>query len=105
MVLKKLISKFLMLVPLLFFACSQGPYNGPMGGWGHMMGYGYGGGFMWIIFLIVIGILIYFLIQASKSKGSSDSTTETPLDILKKRYAKGEITKEEFDKMKADIER
>ena len=67
MVLKKFISKFLMLVPLLIFACSQGPYNGPMGGWGHMMGYGYGGGFMWIIFLIVIGILIYFLIQASKS--------------------------------------
>jgi len=59
---------------------------------------------MWIIFLIVIGILIYFLIQASKSKGFPGSTNETPLDILKKRYAKGEITKEEFDRMKADIE-
>lgn len=102
MVLKKLISKFLMLAPLLLIACSRGPYNGPMGGWGHMMGYG--GGFMWIIFLIVIGVLIYFLFQASKSKGVPGSASETPLDILKKRYAKGEITKEEFDKMKADIE-
>ena len=32
------------------------------------------------------------------------SSGETPLDILKKRYAKGEITKDEFDRMKRDIE-
>lgn len=37
-------------------------------------------------------------------KEKNSSTKPTPLEILKERYAKGEITKEEFDKMKSDIE-
>ena len=74
-------------------------------GWGHMMNFGYGGGvFMWIIFLIVVGLLAYFIIEAIKSKSDTSSSRETPIEILKKRYAKGEITKEEFDKMKKDLE-
>jgi putative membrane protein len=102
--LKKIV--ILVAIPLSFLvvACSQVPYNSPMGGWGHMMNYGApGGGLMWLILLVVIGVVIYFMFQASKNSGRS--TPEAPLDILKQRYAKGEITKEEFDKMKTDIER
>lgn len=70
-----------------------------------MMHYGYGGGiFMWILFLIIIGLLVYFVIQATKTKGQTTTHNESPLDILKKRYAKGEITKEDFDRMKKDLE-
>jgi len=58
---------------------------------------------MWIIFLIVIGVAIYLIVQATKSKGPESSFRETPMEILKKRYAKGEITKEEFDKMKKEL--
>jgi len=50
------------------------------------------------------GVGIYFLLRVSKSKGSDSSIIETPLDILKKRYAKGEIDKEEFDRRKKDLE-
>jgi putative membrane protein len=94
---------------LLFFltslaACSDDYFLGPRGGgWGHMMYYGYGGGFMWLLFIAVIGVLIYLLIQNFKTKGNAGGIGETPLDILKKRYAKGELTKDEFDKMKKDL--
>jgi len=104
MVLKRIFSILTILSLLTFFACSQGSYRGPMGNWGHMMTYGYGGGFMWLIVLVLVGIVIYFLFQISKSKGSDGSIIETPLDILKKRYAKGEIDKEEFDRKKKDLE-
>ncbi len=92
------------LVFFSFFACSPGPYYGPPGNWGHMMNYGFGGGFMWIIFLVVIGFVIYFLFQAQKTNTRNGSIMETPLDILKKRYARGEIDKEEFDRKKNDLE-
>ena len=102
MVLKRIFSIFI-LSTLSFFACSKDP-NSPVGNWGHMMGYGYGGGFIWLIVLVLVGVAIYFLFQVSKSKGSAGSIIETPLDILKKRYAKGEIDKEEFDRRKKDLE-
>jgi len=100
---KRIFYMFLILAPLSILACSQGPYDRSMGNWGHMMGYGYGGGFMWLIVLVLVGVVIYFLVQASKSKRSDGSIIETPLDILKKRYAKGEIDKEEFDRRKKDL--
>ncbi|MDH3838650.1 MAG: SHOCT domain-containing protein [Desulfobacteraceae bacterium] len=103
MVLKRIFSILIIFSTLSFFACAQGP-NGPVGNWGHMMGYGYGGGFMWLIVLVLVGVVIYFLFQLSKSKGSGGAIIETPLDILKKRYAKGEIDKEEFDRKKKDLE-
>jgi putative membrane protein len=102
MIPKKLFSTLIVLLQLTFFACAQGP-NSPMGNGGHMMGYGYGGGFMWLIVLILVGVGIYFLLKVYKSKGSDGSAIETPSDILKQRYAKGEIDKEEFERKKNDL--
>ena len=59
---------------------------------------------MWILFLIAVGVAIYFIVQSAKSKNMFGEARETPLDILKKRYAQGEITKEEFDRMKKELE-
>jgi len=98
----------LALVPLLTM-CS-GPYGPMMGVWdragnyGCGFGYGYGGMFMWIIFIIILGIAIYFIIQNMRAKNVGGQAQETYMDILKKRYAKGEITKEEFDRMKNELQ-
>ena len=98
----------LLMITGLFVSCSGGGYYGPQGpgGWGPMMhyGFGYGGMFMWIVFLIAIGLLVYFIVQARNTKDQAPIRNESPLDILKRRYAKGEIDKEEFDRMKHDLE-
>jgi putative membrane protein len=97
-----------MMIIGLLVSCAGEGYYGPQGpcGWRPMMhyGFGYGGMSMWIIFLIVIGFLIYFIVQAQKTKGRTPTQNESHLDILKKRYAKGEIAKEEYERMKKDLE-
>ena len=69
-------------------------------------GWGIGFGFGWILMilfwvLVVLGII--YLVKAITGSARKGEKEETALDILKKRYAKGEITKEEFDQMKGDI--
>ncbi len=73
--MKTLLKLFVFMMAGLLTSCSgEGYYGGQgPGGWGPMMhyGFGYGGMFMWIIFLIVIGVLIYFIVQAQKTKGQT----------------------------------
>jgi len=93
------------LLLLSLWSCSRNPVgqSAPYGG--HMMNYGFGGIWMWLIFLALAVFLVYIFVgQSRKSGDSGRSPEETPLDILKKRYAKGEITKEEFENMKKNID-
>lgn len=60
---------------------------------------------MWLIFLIIIVAGVYLIVKGGRPQiPSGGSPGESALDILKKRYARGEITKEDFDRMKKDIE-
>ena len=71
-------------------------------GWG--MGWGMGFGWVFMIFfwvLVVLGIVYFIKIVMIGAK--KETSGDTALDILKKRYAKGEITKEEFEKIKNDL--
>ena len=62
--------------------------------------------FFWVIVLILVVIAVAYLLQ-SGGKGrdlfQSSSEQKSPLDILKERYAKGEISKEDFEKIKKDL--
>ena len=68
-------------------------------GSGGMMGYlGWGGMIMGIIVLILFMIILFFVFK-SLSKKPIESSLDTPLDILKKRYANGDLTHEEYERM------
>jgi putative membrane protein len=79
---------------------------GMMGGYG--MGYGMGWfGFIimvvfWIAVIVGIFALIRWLIVSSRPRAEGRGE-ETPLEILKKRYARGEINREEFEEKKKDL--
>ena len=96
----------LVLPALSFYGCSQYPMDRSGRGWGHMMGYGgYGGIFMWLIFILIAGVIIYFAVNRSKGTGKpAGSPEESPIEILKRRYANGEISREEFNRMKKELE-
>lgn len=67
---------------------------------GYGWGMGIGGWFLMILFWVLIILAVIYIARAvsnGRQKG------ETALDILKKRYAKGEISKEEFERMKDDL--
>ncbi len=58
---------------------------------------------MWLMFLILVGVVIYLLLRRGAPGASGEARKETPLDILRRRYAKGEISKEEFQRMREDL--
>ena len=62
------------------------------GGW-------FGMGFWWILVIVVVGVVVWLTGRRSDQPQGADS----PLEILKKRYARGEIKREEFDQMKRDL--
>ncbi|GJQ64408.1 MAG: SHOCT domain-containing protein [Melioribacteraceae bacterium] len=67
-----------------------------------------GGGmwFGWLFWIVIIGLVIFLIVRLTNQKTGSQNiqSNENPLDVLKKRYARGEITKEEFESMKKDLQ-
>jgi putative membrane protein len=74
-------------------------YGPGMWGWRMM---GFVSPFMMIVFWVVLVLIIVLIVRWIKSS-TGHVQEESALDILKKRYARGEISKEEFENMKKDV--
>ena len=63
-----------------------------------------GGIFMMIAWLILIILAIVALVKWISGSRKQDSDRESAMDILRQRYASGEITKEEFEERKQNLD-
>jgi putative membrane protein len=96
------------VVPLIWGSLSG--WQG--GGWG-MMGPGMMGSFGWgwfmpILMILFWGLIIWgivALVRGVVSPGGTESSrqADSALEVLKRRYARGEISKEEFEEKKKDL--
>ncbi|MFO7791222.1 MAG: SHOCT domain-containing protein [Bacteroidales bacterium] len=67
-------------------------------------GHGWGMGWWWIIGLVIVIAVIGIVVKSmNQNTGSTQSPGKSALDILKERYAKGEIDKQEFEERKKDL--
>lgn len=83
--------------------------------WGDMGSYGWGWGGMgfglismvlfWVLIIAGVVVLVKWLAGPSASSGAPPVAPppKTALDILKERYARGEIDKQEFEEKKRDL--
>jgi putative membrane protein len=76
-------------------------------GYGHHAGwgvhdFGFGGLLMWILLAVLAGIVVYMAVRQHDA-GRRDSGDRTPLEILRRRYASGEISRDEYERMKSDL--
>lgn len=75
--------------------------------WGNMGNYGWGGmGFGMLLFWGLLIVAVVFLVRSTWGPGacSGRNREKTALDLLKERYARGEIEREEFEQKKRDLE-
>jgi putative membrane protein len=77
-------------------------------------GFGFGGGFMilWLVIIIAaLVVLVRWMAMPGNDKGKSDAKGQDSgdgrkaMDILKERYARGEIDAQEFQKKERDLAR
>ncbi len=59
---------------------------------------------LWIAVFVLIVMAVVYLVRYLQRSGRQETPAhETPLDILKKRYARGEIDKKEFEEKKREL--
>ena len=75
--------------------------GGTMGDWGS-----WGMGFGWIFMILFWGLIVLGIVAVAKwlvASGGSAGSSKRPLEILQERYARGEISRDEYEHMRQDL--
>lgn len=81
----------------------QGDATCPMCEW--MMGWGWGMMLLFALFWVaVIGLVGWLIYRFMKGRGGTSGSPATPEGVLQDRYARGEIDRETYLRMRADLE-
>jgi putative membrane protein len=67
-------------------------------------GHWWGMGFGWLTGLVFIVLIIWLIVRVVNQDSYRRNRSSSALDILKERYARGEISKEEFEEKRKHIE-
>jgi putative membrane protein len=64
----------------------------------------FGGGLlMLVLFGVIAGAIVLLVVGLARGKQKASESAPTPLEILKRRYASGEIDREEFERMREEL--
>lgn len=76
-----------------------------MGGfWGLNSGNFLGGFWMFIIWIAIIGVIVWAVTAGVRSNQNTGHTsTSSAQDIARSRYARGEINKEQYEQLRKDL--
>jgi putative membrane protein len=58
----------------------------------------------WGVLVVAVGLLVRWIGGQTGQRVAQPHPTETALEILKKRYARGEISRNEFDEMRRALD-
>jgi putative membrane protein len=78
---------------------------GPSGGWGWGLAMGLG----WLSMLafwgaVIVGIILLVRVLSGPARSSPTSDEDDALAIARRRYARGELTREQFEQLRQDLE-
>jgi len=97
----------LLVLPMIFPFAAPNTYGygyGGMMGPGMMGGFGIIGPVLMVLFVVFLVAGAVWLFQSmGKAGAQANPPAETPLDILNRRYASGDIMKKQYQEMKRDL--
>ncbi|MBI2958166.1 MAG: SHOCT domain-containing protein [Chloroflexi bacterium] len=112
-----LIAGGVVLLALVALSFAGGGYGWQGGGWGMMgpgmmgssgmMGGSGGGGWTLILMVAVLVLVVWAIVALVRGAGAGDNAYtgygESALEALRKRYARGDISKQEFEEKRRDL--